>query len=1199
MYRACNSIIKPTIRSLASSSTQLGSAASTSVGRSYSKKKNQEVEDDDDEDDHSISEKQDRRRKQPQVQQEQDDDESLDLSEEEFDEEDEEDMEDDEEDVEYDRSLSYFEDFEGMDKDVMIDKDYKPKIEIVERAVEEDIDKEIANIDMRELKLMRWDNSEEDLELARKEYFSMKNAFVLDETTEQVMKRIKQKQQEELPGSKFQSVRVNYQLVSDTKTTQVAKLLDGFKKKFEKPLVELYKKTTEQENIKIREKKRLIKTQLKKKVNTRLSSLEQQYRDLVYVKNALSHHRLDKQRLDDTHIDEAWDRLLERSHILDPFNLMREVMSDEYNDLGEDLEFTEAYVTQLAMVPFDFANPRSYNSIAKFYDTIIDSVDEQSLATPLQDMSSSQEKMLAEIESLRNLGFQLSGEELEQFMQDNQARYDGLVKDAKQSSDQKTAAAAEGTTDASSLKEKIRLAKIDSQLKEELERTIDNIEYKIEVSKDYTIVPTINDAKSPGEMLAKSKSALENIKFNQEEYLKIAHSKGDEEIVKEEKTEGADGSANVHQIRHEINVLLAKRGQLLEYGKPIGNIDERVQTLKSQIHEIEQAASSKKYLDLYEDDPNELSEDAINQLDNFDDDEQVTTTSTTTTVQVEGEGNAEAPATEGSVDGEPATATTKINVEELIEKLNKDDRKPDDKILGYNVLVDNHPDFRQLADELIDTIENDVDKVAQKYANAPIDEKTASDVIEELYGMHKENNIFNPRVIKHDQEIFRDAYGDVKIPAAIDFQYDTTHRDLVDRDILFNMPPKDTDLVRILSLQLSDFGLLNKEKVLQEAPDNVPFPRATVEANPHQFPDIMEHIEEYEQIKDEVEANATSGVPPQLTKDSSSRIGGEGEGATENSTTSSTSEPFNSDDIYDSRRLYTNLLPIFQENGVLAVPWKKRAGRRVSVDPYVRPTAQVRTEEEIDEERSIRKEFRSHDGWLFGRPFDLAKYRLHGQENEMPIQPADDADIDDPWDDHLNQEAETYRFFQEGRGEEWFGPERVGDAMIERLNTRMDWYPREHFATYPFQFVISRNTQDQYHDDFWSNRKVIMRVNVAALDLPPVVEERLAALTQRRYDPKTRVLQLVSNNHRSQDQNKHQCKVLFNNLLHEAYLADPNFVSVREDRYMGEPYTPSTFVPSQAATENKSYHFFRLTGFPSGDSEVKLRLLQSLQSKLN
>ncbi|GAM26508.1 hypothetical protein SAMD00019534_096830 [Acytostelium subglobosum LB1] len=532
----------------------------------------------------------------------------------------------------------------------------------------------------------------------------------------------------------------------------------------------------------------------------------------------------------------------------------------------------------------------------------------------------------------------------------------------------------------------------------------------------------------------------------------------------------------------------------------------------------------------------------------------------------------------------------------------------DDDIIPME--INEMPDFRPLSNQLMELELKEVERIATKYMNEPVNEKTASDVLDEMYRADLKNNIFNESVIKHDYDVLRADLGDIHMPTDVSFAYDTTFKDLVDRDVLFKMPLKDTDLVRVITHQLTEFGLVRQETTLKEAPDNIPVPREIIEdpANADLFPDIMDSLAPGKKFGESSTTSSTSTQTSTSASATSTTTTGTGSGSgssrvtssgSNNNTTSSsektettataTTAPvedantFDRDAIYDPRRVYTELMPVFEDNGVIALPPKEDIRKKVSKDT---------SGDVVGPAGYTMNQMNSHDLWLMGKPFDLAKFRLGGQENPLPVfsQPKmDEGEIDQDGDEEddapspdpaLFEQSELYRHFQEGKGEEWFGPEKVGDKHIDPLNQAMRWYPREHLPTYPFEFIVSHNTQDQFKEDFWINRKAIMLVNVAALNLPEVVERRLAEMTSSRFNAETRVLKIVANNHKSQSENKRQCRTLLNALLHEAYLADPNFVSIRPDNYLPEKPV-STFVPSKSAKELGKFNLFRLTGFPT------------------
>eukprot|EP01133_Synstelium_polycarpum_P016677 gene16677-19819_t len=1145
---------------------------------------------------------------------------------------------------------SKFTEFEDDDEDMVIDTRLVEKIVEKKRDEQVDIDHMIANTTMRQLKLMRWTEDYEGLDLAKREYVDLHNAFSPDESTEQVLAKIKTRELAELKGSKFTSVKVAFTDVAKIKTTYIADLLNQFKAHYEKPLVELYVSAIGEANDKYRgtraAKKRALKMKLKEGVAKRLSSLERGFRDLMHVKNAMVAAVKDNSIMDGEQADETWQRMLERSNVLDPLNLARDIIKDDYNDFGNDYEFTEAYVTQLTMVPFDFANPRTYNSLVNFYDDLIDSIDEADVAEPRENYTPAQIKTADEIERLRKLGLDLSPEDLKVYLatqlnaeQDKDLSFgDSPSAVATNVEDTATLEANENVEEVSADQQQKNTTKlkIDKTLRQEFERVTEMLTNKIDTTTIYREPTSVSDAKTIKELMRAARSGLkkEDLAYNEKRFLYIAFP---EEVVAEEATEqkAAKPKRDVKAAMDaQMLVLQNQRSELASQNKSTDNIDFKIEELETKMEDYEdymedradedqelmdeegdQEEEDDKEDDDEEDDEDdneddiegredddEFADDMDNVEDIIDIDNDVETGNNTGTVQ---QGGAKRQLTPE----QNAAVQAKIDAIEAQRDLIPNDTP-----------MQTLPDFELLAADLMERQDQETARIVAKFANSPVNEKTASDVLDDLYASHKENNIFHPKVIEYDAKVLREAHGDVAIPTAVQFQYDTTFKDLVDRDVIFKMPLKDTDLVRVLTHQLSEFGLVKHNKVLKEAPDNVPITREIVESNPDLFPNLLEHVDETREMgyatpattdstvndtsssTNKNNTTSTTSATTTSTKSNQSNTKATTTTTTTTSTTSTTTTQgatgeFSENDIYHSERLYTELNPIFEDNGVITLPPKEQLRKKV-------PTQNI--DEVVGNSGMTRRQFRSHDAWLMGKPFDLSKYRLGGQENPLPFYrydtdknyTEDDDDEIPPPDATYMKDIEMYRYFQEGKGEEWFGPEKVGDQHIDPLNTTMRWYPRNHMPTYPIQFELSHNTQDTHKEDFWASRKVVMRVNIGAMDLPPVVEERLAAITKKRFDAETRILTIVANNHNSQDENKFQCKRTFMLILHEANMADPNFVSMRADEYVPEKALYE-FIPSKAAKSLDKFNLFRLTGFPLlQEQRTKQEFLQSLKNTL-
>jgi len=110
------------------------------------------------------------------------------------------------------------------------------------------------------------------------------------------------------------------------------------------------------------------------------------------------------------------------------------------------------------------------------------------------------------------------------------------------------------------------------------------------------------------------------------------------------------------------------------------------------------------------------------------------------------------------------------------------------------------------------------------------------------------------------------------------------------------------------------------------------------------------------------------------------------------------------------------------------------------------------------------------------------------------------------------------------------------------------WYPRNHLlANNPVEFFV-RQDPIKYKPsslDRMKYRKVAMKVNMNHFNLPAVVDKRLKELVGPRY--MDRILKLTGDERQTQDENKAYLKLLFRELMHEAWKADPNYLPIREE----------------------------------------------------
>eukprot|EP01113_Clastostelium_recurvatum_P027725 TRINITY_DN3349_c0_g1_i9.p1 TRINITY_DN3349_c0_g1~~TRINITY_DN3349_c0_g1_i9.p1 ORF type:complete len:256 (-),score=66.16 TRINITY_DN3349_c0_g1_i9:25-792(-) len=182
------------------------------------------------------------------------------------------------------------------------------------------------------------------------------------------------------------------------------------------------------------------------------------------------------------------------------------------------------------------------------------------------------------------------------------------------------------------------------------------------------------------------------------------------------------------------------------------------------------------------------------------------------------------------------------------------------------------------------------------------------------------------------------------------------------------------------------------------------------------------------------------------------------------------------------------------------------------------------------------------------------------------------------------------------------GGEPLTMQKVDDLFKSERWYPRQHLPSYSVEFRykdfplhpgytrsvvrerINGETRPQDGGYHYRHRKVIMRVDMRAFEMPPPVRERFEQLVGPRYDKNARVLTLVADNLNTRSSNTHYVKTLFRNIMHESWLADPSYVVAPEaEAASAEPFVPSSeaakVVP--ATPEGTGLHLFHVVGYPS------------------
>ncbi|KAN0032076.1 hypothetical protein ACTFIV_005951 [Dictyostelium citrinum] len=1132
------------------------------------------------------------------------------------------------------------------DDDVVVDyRKIAEKKTVIDQKTQ-DFDKMLASLTMKELKLMRYRDNPETYELFKREHFHINDAFHMSTTTKQLLEKQKQKEEQELSGSLFKTQKINYDKYSQIKSDHIANELNKFKDQFEKPLIEAYNEVTNQSNLLYRTKRaeeRLIKKRLDKdKKENKISNLERHYRDIVQVRNALDFRG--KTILSGSDEEDAWQRILERSEITDPHNLSRLHMMDEYNDLGYQTEVNEDYINQLSVVPFDFANPASYSSMVNLIDQLVQvdgyrepeeiasllvaeklkaikkandegTEEGKTLSKQLQQQLIKEIKADRYLESIQCQVPQLTPEEVEQLAKEELQELQLIQMAAKRLEQYQEAMNRVHILEENTPQEKIDNYRLYQQMNtpsvaNSLDATnlltvgemslkagtrpstedeiIDLLPYDEEVIEDEPLF--VDDEPQPDvpedELPTLEEPFSINDAFFDENGKFIIQ---EQQVVVEQKASVVEGEVVIENVETLITAPVEKTENptppvSLEKNKK-KNKQEKKQNDIGQRVEITSRSIFSNNFDI-EQELNEM-DDRMDAIDAFNDKQR---------------------------------------------QLPLEDREgePDDDVV--RPLPSTLPDLEALSAKIRKNEEESLNIIANRFINEEVNEKTATEVLDQIYEAYKTNNLFDKDIIEHDKNTIREANGDVAIPDSMYFEYDTTFSDLVDRDVIFKMPLKDTDLVRVLTHQLTETGLLKQEKVLKYNADDMPVSKELVESRPDVFPDFVkeiveqdpnestdmaisrEYVETIDPIKSKFEHISTK-----LKKNKKSKAGSveekeeydDEEESFEEVDENDEGEVFIErsdevhDEIYDERRLYINLRPQIKDEGVISVPTVTK-----------KKTKQIK-KDEVD----------NNDGWLMGKPFNMLDYRLNHQPNKLPIdeeqmenedeieenEPApqieelveeeddDFKDLDPGLDQEpdLFEQTDLYYYLQQGKNQEWFRPEKISDKDITSLERRQTWYPRQHIKTYPFEFINTHNTTDQTLHHNWINRKAVLKVNISAFNLSKTVEDRLAQLTANRYDPQKKVLTLVANNHKTLQENKYEVKRLFRELLHEASLADPNFVSVRTDNYKAPQ--PQAFVPSEAAKIQTKFNLYRLQGFPilSNQQRQHIELYSHIRSHLD
>ncbi len=96
-------------------------------------------------------------------------------------------------------------------------------------------------------------------------------------------------------------------------------------------------------------------------------------------------------------------------------------------------------------------------------------------------------------------------------------------------------------------------------------------------------------------------------------------------------------------------------------------------------------------------------------------------------------------------------------------------------------------------------------------------------------------------------------------------------------------------------------------------------------------------------------------------------------------------------------------------------------------------------------------------------------------------------------------------------------------------------------------------------------RKVVLKVHVPSLSLPPAVQQRLADLVGTRYDARSGWLKLVGDKHPNRHLNQKYLTLLMRELLNESFLADSRYAfrsSPSDEQRNEESKAPGTLTLS-------------------------------------
>ena len=216
--------------------------------------------------------------------------------------------------------------------------------------------------------------------------------------------------------------------------------------------------------------------------------------------------------------------------------------------------------------------------------------------------------------------------------------------------------------------------------------------------------------------------------------------------------------------------------------------------------------------------------------------------------------------------------------------------------------------------------------------------------------------------------------------------------------------------------------------------------------------------------------------------------------------------------------------------------------------PSKEPDLEFAGDDDDDDERKGKagagdEEDKKKKSWLLG---DLAKAGVSEEEDAE----RKEAELLKAVDDNINLAIPRDFSDREILGKVAALKLEVQSSMREVVQSeRKPPAARTHF--HPIEFTTFTNMDPDYvmgplARRKFAERKVVLRVWVPALGLPTPAVARLKQLTGSRFNEKTGMLKLVGDKHSNKWTNKQYVKELFRELVHNAMLADPNYVPISD-----------------------------------------------------